>query len=290
MVPMIVADTDVVEAVEDVEKQVNVFVKYIKDSVPALISFGIKLLVTAIILFVGMKIIKLLRKIVRRSLERAGVEKGVVQFLDSLVKYILYVVLIMIIVGRFGVASSSIIAVVGSAGLAIGMALQGSLSNLAGGVIILLVKPFGVGDYIVAGEEGTVKEIGLFYTTLLTVDNKQVMLPNGTLANGNITNVTAQDKRRVDFAVGIGYTSDLKKAKEVMFKLLSECPMRLAEEEPVVFVDSLGDSAVVIGGRVWVAAADYWNAKWELTEKIKNAYDENGIEIPFNQIDVHMVQ
>lgn len=290
MAPMFLADSDVPEAVEDVAKQANVFVKYVKDSIPALISFGIELLITALIFFIGVKVIKLLRKIVRRSLERTGAEKGVIQFLDSLVKYILYVVLIMIIVGRFGIASSSIIAVVGSAGLAIGMALQGSLSNLAGGVIILLVKPFVVGDYIVAGEEGTVKEIGLFYTTLLAADNKQIMLPNGALANGNIINVTAQDRRRVDLSVGIGYTSDLKKAKEVMYQLLSECPSRLAQEDAVVFVDNLGDSAVVIGGRVWVPAGDYWDVKWSLTEQIKLAYDENGIEIPFNQIDVHMIQ
>lgn len=290
MIPLMLADADLPETVEDVAKQANVFVQYVKDSIPSLISFGIKLLITALIFFIGVKVIKLLRKIVQRALERTGAEKGVMQFLDSLVKYTLYAVLIMIIVGRFGIASSSIIAVVGSAGLAIGMALQGSLSNLAGGVIILFVKPFVVGDYIVAGEEGTVKEIGLFYTTLLTVDNKQVMLPNGNLANGNIINVTAQDRRRVDFAVGIGYTSDLKKAKEVMHRLLSECPSRLKEEEPVVFVDSLGDSAVVIGGRIWVPAGDYWNVKWDLTEQIKLAYDENGIEIPFNQIDVHMIQ
>lgn len=290
MAPMFLADSDVPEAVEDVAKQANVFVKYVKDSIPALISFGIKLLITALIFFIGVKVIKLLRKVVQRSLERTGAEKGVIQFLDSLVKYILYVVLIMIIVGRFGIASSSIIAVVGSAGLAIGMALQGSLSNLAGGVIILLVKPFVVGDYIVAGEEGTVKEIGLFYTTLLAADNKQIMLPNGALANGNIINVTAQDRRRVDLSVGIGYTSDLKKAKEVMYQLLSECPSRLAQEDVVVFVDNLGDSAVVIGGRVWVPAGDYWDVKWSLTEQIKLAYDENGIEIPFNQIDVHMIQ
>lgn len=277
------------EELDQVKEQAGVFMQYLQDSVPSLISFGLKLVGTLLILFIGMKIIKIVRRLVKKSFERAGVDRGVVQFLDSLLKYVLYIVLIMIIVGRYGVASSSIVAVVGSAGLAIGMALQGSLSNLAGGVIILMVKPFVVGDYIIAGEEGTVKEIGLVYTTLLSVDNKRIMIPNGNLANGNIVNVTAMQKRRIDFTVGIGYNSDLKLAKETMSELLQACEKRLQDEDAVVFVDELGDSAVVIGGRVWVAAEDYWTAKWELTEKIKLAYDEKGIEIPFNQLDVHVI-
>lgn len=293
MFQMLAAENNVVETaareIDEVTEQANVFVQYIKDSMPALIAFCINLLVSFIIVFVGVKLIKLVRKFLKHSLEKADVEKGVQQFIDSLVKYILYIFLIMIIVGRFGVESSSIIAVVGSAGLAIGLALQGSLTNLAGGVIILIIKPFRVGDYIIAGEEGTVKEIQLFYTRLLTVDNKQIMIPNGTLANGNIVNVTAQHKRRVDFSVGIGYQSDLKLAKEIMYNLLSQCPQRLAEEEAVVFVENLADSAVIIGGRVWVGADDYWNVKWELTEQIKLSFDENGIEIPYNQLDVHVV-
>lgn len=275
--------------IEQIKEDANVFVQYIKDSIPSLIGFGIKLLGTLIILFIGLKVIKLVRRIMRSSFERAGVDRGVIQFLDSLVKYLLYLVLIMVIVSRFGVASSSIVAVVGSAGLAIGMALQGSLANLAGGVIILVIKPFHVGDYIIAGEEGTVQEIGLIYTTLLSADNKQVMIPNGTLANGNIINVTALPKRRADFKVGIGYSADLKLAKDIMYELLQNYEKRIPEEDAVVFVDELGDSAVVIGGRVWIPAEEYWGTKWELTEKIKLAYDEHEIEIPFNQLDVHMV-
>lgn len=288
MFAMVLAQADAIEAasetLEDVTKEANVFMKYLQDSVPSLISFGINLLVSLFIIFVGLKLIKLVRRFIRHSLEKAEVEKGVQQFIDSLIKYMLYIFLIIVIVGRFGVQSSSIIAVVGSAGLAVGLALQGSLANLAGGVILLLVKPFRVGDYIIAGEEGTVKEIELFYTRLLTVDNKQIMIPNGTLANGNIVNVTAQQKRRVDFRVGIGYTSDLQLAKQVMYDLLQNCEERLAEEEAVVFVDELADSAVMLGGRVWVSAEQYWSVKWELTEKIKLTFDENGIEIPYNQL------
>lgn len=296
MFSMLTVDTQTAEVVEtateeiaEVKERANVFVEYLENSVPALISFGINIVVSLIIIFIGLKLIKFVRKLIGRSLEKAAVEKGVQQFIDSFVKYVLYVFLIVIIVGRFGVESSSIMAVIGSAGLAVGLALQGSLSNLAGGVIILLVKPFRVGDYIIAGEEGTVKEIQIFYTKLLTVDNKQIMIPNGTLANSNIVNVTAQDKRRVDLSVGIGYGSDLKLAKEIMFDLLQNCKERLQEEEAVVFVDSLGDSAVMLGGRVWVGADSYWDVKWELTEAIKLAFDEKGIEIPYNQLDVHVV-
>ncbi len=298
MLSMLIVDADskaaevvetATEEIVEVKEQANVFMEYLENSVPALISLGINIIVSLIIIFIGMKLIKLARRFVAHSLEKAAVEKGVQQFIDSLVKSVLYIFLIIIIVGRFGVESSSIIAVVGSAGLAIGLALQGSLANLAGGVIILLVKPFRVGDYIIAGEEGTVKEIQLFYTRLLTVDNKQIMIPNGTLANGNIVNVTAQNKRRVDFSIGIGYQSDLKLAKEVMYELLQNCKERLPEENAVVFVDALGDSAVMLGGRVWVGADSYWDVKWELTEKIKLAFDEKGIAIPYNQLDVHVV-
>lgn len=273
---------------EQVREQANVFVQYLQDSVPAIIAFCLKLAGTLLILFIGIKVIKLVRRLVRKSFEKAGVDQGVIQFLDSLLKYLLYIVLAMIIVGRYGVASSSIVAVVGSAGLAIGMALQGSLSNLAGGVIILVVKPFVVGDYIIAAEEGTVTEIGLVYTTLLTADNKKILIPNGGLANGNIVNVTAMPKRRIDFKIGIGYSSDLKLAKDIMYDLLDKHEKRLKDEEAVVFVDELGDSAVSIGGRLWVAAEDYWGVRWELTEKLKIAYDEHGIEMPFNQLDVHV--
>ena len=178
-----------------------------------------------------------------------------------------------------------------SCGVAIGLALQGSLSNFAGGVLILILKPFIIGDYIIEdnkGREGTVKEIQLFYTKLLTVDNKTVIIPNGTLANTSLTNVTAQDKRRLDLSVGISYDADLKKAKQLIEELLRKDEDVLQNEDITVFVDSLGDSAVVIGARGWVKKEAYWTAKWRLTENIKLTLDENGIEIPFNQVVVHM--
>lgn len=277
MFDMLVATSTVTDEVEDVAKQANVFVTYVKNSGPTLISFGIKLIIALVILFVGAKLINLVRRIVRRALEKSQVEKGVQTFLDSLVKYALYLVLVMIIIGRFGIESSSIIAVVGSAGIALGLALQGSLANFAGGVIILLLKPFRVGDYIVAAAEGTVTEIQMFYTKILTPDNKQIVVPNGALSNASITNLTAQDKRRLDFTVGIPYTADLKKAKEAIYQTLQSCPQRVSDKDAEVFVDDLAD-AVMIGARVWVSTADYWEAKCNLSEKLKDTYVENGIK------------
>jgi small conductance mechanosensitive channel len=191
---------------------------------------------------------------------------------------------------KFGLDTTSVAAALASCGVAVGLALQGSLSNFAGGVLILILKPFVVGDYIVEdnkGREGTVKEIQLFYTKLVTPDNKTVIIPNGSLANTSLTNVTAQDKRRLDFTVGISYDADMKKAKQLMEQLLHADESMLKEEGIQVFVDNLGDSAVVIGARGWVKKEDYWTAKWRITEQIKESFDANDIEIPYQQIVVH---
>ena len=162
------------------------------------------------------------------------------------------------------------------------------LGNFAGGVALLLLKPFKIGDYIICGtEEGTVSAIGLVYTTLNTMDNRQVILPNGSLSNHSLTNVTAQEKRRLEIKVGISYESDLKKAKEILESLFEDHPLVRKEEGILVFVDSLSENAVLLGGRAWVATGDYWNVKWELTEKIKLSFDEASVVIPYRQVDVH---
>jgi len=167
--------------------------------------------------------------------------------------------------------------------------MQNMLGNFAGGVIILLMKPFKVGDYIICGqEEGTVAAIGLVYTTLNTMDNKQIVLPNGNLSNTSLTNVTAQEKRRLELKVGISYQSDLKKAKDILYGLFEAHPLIKKDQDLIVFVDQLGESSVVIGARGWVETGNYWSVKWELTEKVKLAFDEAGIEIPFRQMDVNV--
>ena len=255
------------------------------------INLGLRLVFAVIVLCVGMQIIKVVRKLLKKTLKKADVDKGVTQFIDSFVKIGLYLVLILLIASYFGVDAASIIAVVGSAGVAVGLALQGSLSNLAGGILILILKPFAVGDYIVengGGQEGTVAEIGIFYTKLLTVDNKAIYLPNGALSNNSIVNVSAMAKRRVDIEVGVAYNSDLAKVKAVLTDIATNEEARLENEDMNVFVSSLGDSSVNMGVRIWVSSGDYWAAKWRMTEEIKLALDKNGIEIPFPQVDVNL--
>lgn len=264
---------------------------YLESLVPGMLGFALRVLIAVIIYFIGGKIIKWLRKILRRALERSNVDKGVCQFLDSCAKMLLYFILIMIVVNQLGIETTSVVAVLGSAGLTIGLALQGSLANFAGGVLILLFKPFKVGDYIIEDthkNEGTVSEIMIFYTKLITVDNKVIVIPNGTLANASLTNVTKQEKRRLDLYVGISYEADIKTAKKVLQELLLQEPARIAEEEVTVFVDALEDSSVKLGGRVWLKAEEYWRAKWRLTESMKEKLEEAGIEIPYNQLTISM--
>ena len=266
---------------------------YLEGMVPSLLSFLVQVVVAIIVLLIGSRIIKFLLKLIRKSLDRSKVEAGVVTFLCSLVKYSLYFVLAMIILAQFGVTTSSVVAVLGSAGLTLGLALQGSLSNFAGGVLILLLKPFKVGDYIIEhshNNEGTVTEISIFYTKLLTVDNKLIVIPNGTLSNSSLTNVTNKDRRRVDLVVGIAYEADIRTAKDVIYAVAEKEEARIPEEKPVVYVDNLAASSVDIGLRVWVKTGDYWPARWRMTENIKYALDAKGISIPYQQIDVQIKQ
>ncbi len=281
------------EGLHEVAKNPGLIRSWLEGLIPDLLNFALQVVIAIVIYIIGGKIIGAIVKMVRRSMDKAGTDEGVKQFVTPVIKYGLYVILIFIIMGLFGIATTSAVAVLGSAGVAIGLALQGSLSNFAGGVLILILKPFRVGEYIVVngnGIEGTVTEISVFYTKLLTADNKLIVIPNGTLSNSSITNVSHVEKRRVDILVGIGYEADIREAKAVLLKLAEEDEARIAEEEPVVFVNNLGDSAVELGVRIWVAAENYWSAKWRLTENIKYALDEHGISIPYQQIDVQIKQ
>lgn len=279
------------EATTEAAQEVNQFVQFIEDNIPNLIGFGIKVILALVFFFLGSKIIKWIRKIVHRSFERTNVDAGVAQFVDSMLKFGLYALLIFMIATNFGIESSSIAALIASAGVAIGLAVQGSLSNFAGGILILLLKPFAVGDYIIVtqeGIEGTVKEIQIFYTKLATVDNQRVVVPNSILTSNSLTNVTARPERQLDLKVGIGYDSDLKKAKKLIEDMLYSDPSVIQDEDIKVFVDSLGDSAVMIGLRAWVKTEEYWATRWRLTEQIKLTFDVEGIEIPYNQLTVNV--
>lgn len=289
--------TDTAEALtqlsEEIIKEPNIIIEYLKGCVPSLISFGVKILVALIIYFVGKKIIKIIIKLIDRTLDKTGADVGVVNFINSVVRILLYIVLALIIGGQFGVSTTSVVALVGSAGLAISLALQGSLSNFAGGVLLLILKPFKIGDYIIeqsTGNEGTVTDIDIFYTKLLTVDNKMVAMPNGNLINSSITNVTNEDFRRLDIIVGISYDSDMKKAKGIIMDILKSDPSGVHDKEMVVFVSDLADSAVMIGGRMWVKTEEYWQARWRVIEEVKLEFDKHKITIPFNQLDVNINQ
>lgn len=279
------------ELAEDIARlNPDMIIETMKGWIPGLMSFGYRLFAAAVILLIGSRVIKFTSKFLKRTLDKMGLEIGISRFLVSVAKAFQYGILIFIAAEKIGISSASIIALLGSAGIAIGLALQGTLTNLAGGVLILVTKPFKVGDYIISqGGEGQVSNIGVVYTTLVSADNRKIVIPNGTLSNEPMTNVTGMGKRRVDISVGISYTADLKKAKEILQRLFEEHPLVLKEEPIQVFVDSLGDSAVLIGGRAWAASENYWECRWNITEAVKLEYDKAGIEIPFNQIDVHMV-
>lgn len=288
-----IADTtqEVTDATQEAVKQVNQLTQYVQDSIPGLITFGLKVLAALVAFFIGRLVIRWIRKIVRRSFERSGADKGVEQFVDSLLKYGLYALLVFSLISSLGFDTTSVAAVLASGGVAIGLALQGSLSNFAGGVLILLLKPFVVGDYIIEdtnGKEGTVKEIQIFYTKLSTIDNKTIVIPNGMLTNNSITNATAKDERQLDLRVAISYDADIRQAKSVIENLLIKDECIIKNEQINVFVHELADNAVVLGIRAWVKNEKYWETRWRLLEEIKLLLDENGIEIPYPQMTVHM--
>lgn len=279
------------QATNDAAKEVNQFVQFFEDHIPNIIAFGIDVLLALVAFFVGGRIIRWIRKLVRRSFDRTHADAGVAQFIDSMLKFGLYALLIFIIATNFGIESSSIAALIASAGVAVGLALQGSLSNFAGGILILLLKPFAVGDYIIVTQEnieGTVKEIQIFYTKLATVDNQTVVVPNSILTNNSLTNVTARPERQLDLKVGIAYDSDLRKAKSLIEDMLTNDPCVIQDEEIKVFVAALAESAVMIGLRAWVKTEEYWAVRWRLLEQIKTTFDAEQIEIPYNQLTVNL--
>ena len=259
--------------------------------VPVVCDYLLRIALVLMIFFVGRKLIKNIVSLCDQALKRHGMEVTVRRFFCNVINALGYICMLGILLQTVGLTATSLTALVASAGVAVGLALQGSLSNFAGGVLILLMKPFVIGDYIVQGNtEGTVKEIGLVYTELITADNRLIVIPNGTLIDSSIVNVTATGKRRLELSVGIGYKSDLKKAKEVLIRLGENDPARDPENPVNVFVSELAESSVNLGLHVWVSSSEYWNAKWRLTENIKLAFDEEGIEIPFKQVEISVTK
>lgn len=249
---------------------------------------GKSILLAAVVAIVGYYIVRFINNLVARILERRNVEPTVQTFLKSFVNITLLILLILTVVSTLGVNTTSLAALLASAGLAVGMALSGNLQNLAGGIILLLFKPYKVGDYIEAqGVSGTVKAIQIFHTILTTPDNKELFIPNGALSSGNITNYSKNDLRRVDMVVSVEYGTDTEKVKQVTQELLRSDSRILKDPAPFVAVNELGDNGVFFSIRVWVNGSDYWNVFFDTNERIYNEFNKQGIGFPFPQIQIH---
>ncbi len=272
------------------EMNVEQLIKVSEAWLPVMLEYSGKLTLALITLLIGWWLIGKLTNSIGQLLALRQVDRALSSFIGSLVSIVLKVLLLISVASMIGVETTSFIAMIGAAGLAIGLALQGSLANFAGGVLIMLFRPFRAGDWIEAqGVAGSVDSIQIFHTTLKTGDNKVVIVPNGSLSNGHITNYSRENKRRVDINLGIDYSSDIKQAREVLLKIAAD-PRVHRDPEPVVFVTGLGDNAITLSLRVWVATADFWPVTFAFTEQAKERLSEAGIGIPFPQRVVHLVQ
>ena len=253
-------------------------------------TYGIKVIGAIIILILGRIAAGIGQKTVKKLLEKSKTDPAVVSFVGSMIYFLILIFAVLAALAKFGIQTASFVAILGAAAFAIGFALQGSLANFAAGVLILVLRPFKVGDYIDgAGVGGTVKDIQLFTTVLATPDNVKIMVPNGKLFGDTIKNFSGFDTRRIDFVIGIGYTSDIQKAYDVLMSLIKADTRILSDPPTNIAVSELADSSVNFVVRPWVKRSDYWGVKFDLTRKIKEAFDENGIEIPFPQHVVHML-
>lgn len=276
-----------VTQVADAAASVSRWDKIVDTVIDYALKFGKNILVAIVVYFVANRLIKWVLKLMTKALNRGKLEPIVVKFVYSIIKVGLYVLLFMAIVSILGIPTTTFVTLFGTVTLSVGLALQGSLANFAGGVLILIFKPFKVGDYIMAcGDEGTVVGIDVFYTKLATIDNKVVVIPNGTLANSSVKNVTTMEQRRIDIQVGISYESDISAAKEVLRGVIEKNENVLKDKPATVYVISLDASQVTLETRTWVKTEAYWDTRWTLIEQYKRALDANGIEIPFNQLSV----
>ena len=273
------------------EQQVTKTIDYFQEIWPTLKVWGINLLVTLLILIIGLYLIKAVMKALDKAARQANADVTLAKFMHSFVNIALYILLIFIVAGQLGINTASILAVLGTAGLAIAMSLKDSLSHFAGGILILFLRPFKVGDYIICSEgEGTIQEIGLVYTRVLTKDNKGLTIPNGKLAGISVTNASRMPERRLDITVGVSYDADLKKAKEIIENVYRECPYFVSSMDLQVFVEELASSSVDLGACGYVNGPDYLSARRYVMENIKLQFDAAGIEIPFPQVVVHQAE
>ena len=275
---------------ENTMEELQKYQEYIDKGIDWAIGILPNLILAIIILFVGLWVISFINRLVRKFFDKKDYDETLETFLQSFISIALKTILAVLVVTQLGVKTSSLVAIIGAAGLAIGLALQGSLANFAGGVLILIFKPFKVGDWISAqGVDGSVKEISIFNTKLTTFGNQIAIIPNGQLSNGNIVNYNMEDTRRGKFDVGISYGSNIKQAKEILLQLCAENQDILKEPVPEVYVGALGDSSVDLTLRFWAKNEVFWPAHFYVIEQAKLRFDEAGIEIPFPQRVVHQV-
>ena len=265
------------------------FNQILQDILNWLSTSGVKLVLGLIAFVIVCKIINSLTKRIKRRMEKKNVEKTIISVTYKVLRTVLKLIAFIVLLGFWGIDTSGIGALIASAGVAIGLAMQGSLSNLAGGILIVVLRPFKLGDYIEAqGEEGTVEEISIFYTYLVSPDNKTIMIPNGSLLNGNIINYSTKSLRRVDLLYSIGYDEDFERAKAVILDVISKNEMILKDPSPLVRVKNHAASSIDIVTRVWVESGDYWSVFFQMQEDVKKRFDEEGISIPYPQLDVHL--
>ncbi len=282
-------ESDLAKGAENAKEEISKVQELVNEYTPKLIN-AVKMLIVAILIYIiGKKIIKGIIGLVDKALSKSNLDESVSHFLAKLCNVLLYLMLIIIVVGYLGLPTSSLVALLGSAGLAVGLALQGSLSNFAGGVLILIMKPFKLGDYIItSGYEGTVTGIDVFYTKLTTGDNKVIVIPNGVITNASIQNNSDNTERRVDIIVPISYDENIDKVREMLLNMADANDKVLKDDDhkPIVFLGEFGASSINLGFRTWAKTEDYWTVYWGLQETIKNEFDKNGINIPFDQLEI----
>ena len=285
------AVTDAINEIQNVNFATLDYSKLLEDLISWIATTGVKLIVGALIISIGFKITKSFVNKLSVILHKRDVDVTIIRFLNSLISAIIKVLIVILVIGYWGAELSGITALLASAGVAVGLALQGSLSNFAGGFIILLLRPFKVGDFIeTSGYNGVVEEIGLFYTNLLTVDNKQILIPNGIVSNDSLINYSAKKTRRVDLIFGVGYENNIYNVKKVLSEIIAQNDKILLDPEPFIGVNAHNASSVDFSVRVWCNTEDYWDVNNYLMEMVKVKFDEENISIPYPQMDLHLKQ
>lgn len=268
--------------------EINEIIELLKEFV---VAYGLKVIGAIAALLIGLWVIKILTNAISRVMEKREVDVSLRSFLKSGFNVLLKLLLVIIITTMIGIPMSSFVVILGAAGLAVGLALSGTLQNFAGGVIILLLKPYRKGDFVEAqGYSGTIDEIQIFHTRMLTVDNKTIIIPNGPLSTGPLTNYSMEPVRRVDLTIGISYGNSYEKAKEVLGQMIKEDTRVLTEPAPFIGLSQLADSSINITVRLWVNAEDYWGVNFDMNDRIYKTFPEKGLSFPFPQMDVHLIK